>query len=145
MTSLYTWLLFLHLSAVALFLMAHGVSAAAAFVIRGQDGATTRPVLKLSQQSVFLAYPALLVVVVTGVWMGFLGSWWSHVWIWAAIVVFVATMGAMSVLARPYYQAREAGDAEISNYVAKTRPIVLLWIGLVGLVLLLALMTLKPF
>ncbi|HEY6875407.1 MAG TPA: hypothetical protein VI384_03525 [Candidatus Dormibacteraeota bacterium] len=145
MTSLYAWLLFVHLSAVALFLMAHGVSAAAAFVIRGQGGATTRPVLKLSQQSVVIAYPALLVVVITGVWMGFIGSWWRQGWIWASIVVFVATMGAMSALARPYYKAREAGDAEMETYVAQTRPITLLWIGIAGLLLLIALMTLKPF
>lgn len=145
MTSLYTWLLFFHLTGVATFLLAHGVSAAAAFVIRGQGGATTRPVLKLSQRSVIIAYPALLVVVITGVWMGFLGSWWHQVWIWAAIVVFIVTMGAMGALARPYYQAREAGDAEMETYVAKTRPFTLLWIGIAGLLLLIALMTLKPF
>jgi len=144
-TSLYTWLLFVHLTGVATFLLAHGVSAAAAFVIRGQGGATTRPVLKLSQQSVLIAYPALLVVVITGVWMGFLGSWWRQGWIWAAIVVFVATMGAMSALARPYYQERAAGDAEMPAFVAKTRPMMLLWIGAVGLLLLIALMTIKPF
>ena len=143
--SLYTWLLFVHLTGVATFLVAHGVSAAAAFVIRGQGGATTRPVLKLSQQSILIAYPALLVVVVTGVWMGFLGSFWRQGWIWAAIVVFVATMGAMSALARPYYQARKAGDAEMSTYVAKTRPVALLWIGVASLLLLIALMTFKPF
>ena len=144
MTSLYTWLLFVHLSAAALFLMAHGVSAAAAFLIRAQ-GTAARPLLNLSQRSVFVAYPALLLIVITGVWMGFIGSWWSHGWIWAAIVVLVVTIGAMSGLARPYYQAREAGDAEMPAFVAKTRPMALLWIGAVGLLLLIALMTLKPF
>ena len=144
MTSLYTWLLFVHLTAVAVFLLAHGVSAAASFLIRGQGG-DSRPALKLSQKSVFVAYPALLVVVITGVWMGFLGSWWGHGWIWAGIVVLVATMGAMSALSRPYYQAREAGDEQVAAFVAKTRPVALLWIGAVGLLMLLALMTLKPF
>jgi hypothetical protein len=93
--TLYAWLKFFHLAGLTLFLFAHGVSAGASLALRGTVSAQTRQLLVISQRSVTFYYPGLLVVVITGVWMGFIGSYWSRGWVWAAIVILVLTIGAM--------------------------------------------------
>ena len=55
------------------FLFAHGVSGGTAFALRGPISAATRRWLRLSMVANMVADPALLVVIVTGVWMAFLG------------------------------------------------------------------------
>ena len=144
MTSLYTWLLFVHLAALAAFLVAHGVSAAASFMVR-TNPATSKPVLQLSMRSAFVSNPALLIIIATGVWMGFLGSWWRMGWIWTSIVVLVAVMVAMGLLSRPFYAARSSEGVEFENNVARTRPEALALIGSIGLFVLVFLMVFKPF
>jgi len=137
--TLYAWLKFFHLAGLTLFLFGHGVSAGASLALRGTVSAQTRQLLVISQQSVMFYYPGLLVVVVTGVWMGFVGSYWSRGWVWAAIVILVLTIAAMTALARPYYKARDAAgksDQELGQALSKTRPILLAWIGAVALLLL---------
>ncbi len=75
MTSLYVWLKFLHLLGLGVFLMGHGVSAGAAVVLRGRPlDAVSRALLQVSIRSEAVSFPGLLLVPVTGVWMGFLGS-----------------------------------------------------------------------
>lgn len=144
--TLYAGLLFFHILGLVLFLFAHGVTAGASFALRGQVSGQARQLLLLSQRSAALFYPGLLVVVITGVWMGFIGSYWSRGWIWAAIVVLVLTIVAMGALARPYYKARESKtDQETATALSQAKPVVLAWIGAVALVLLVALMILKPF
>src|SRR5262249_30877237 len=83
--SLYVALKFVHLLGVAVFLFAHGVAAGASLLLRQPVAASARQLLTVSQRSAIVANPALLVIVITGVWMGFVGSWWGQVWIWAAI------------------------------------------------------------
>ncbi len=144
--SLYTWLKFFHLVGLVLFLFGHGMSAGASFALRGAVSGLTGRLLILSQRTAALYYPGLLVVVVTGVWMGFVGSWWRSGWIWAGIAVLVVTIGAMSALARPYYKAREAkSDQDLAQELSRARPGLLAWIGAVALLLLVGLMVLKPF
>ena len=150
MTSLYIWLKFLHLVGLGAFLLAHGVSAGASFVLRTQATAAARgPLLQLSVRSGAVGYPGLLLLIVTGVWMGFLGPWWRFGWIWAAIAVLVALMVAMSAMSVPYHGARDAvkanQDAEIESRLKAARPIALAVVGTVGLVLLIFLMVFKPF
>ena len=53
-------------------------------------------------------------MIITGVWMGFAGSWWGRGWIWTAIVVLALVIASMVFVARPYYTARLAkDDAEV--------------------------------
>src|SRR5206468_4272336 len=96
--TLYVGLKALHLLGLATFLFAHGVSGGTAFALRGPISAATRRWLRLSMVANMVADPALLVVIVTGVWMAFLGSWWGRGWIWAAIVVLVALIAAMFIV-----------------------------------------------
>jgi uncharacterized membrane protein len=149
-TSLYTWLKFLHVAGLAAFLFGHGIAAAAALVLRGRPvDSTTSALLRASINSYAIAYPGLLVLVVTGVWMGFLGSWWRSGWIWTAIAVLVAVFVAMSALSVPYHRTRDAlakneSNDQIASLLQKSRPIALAVIGALGLIVIIFLMVFKP-
>lgn len=148
LTSLYVWLRFFHLLGLAGFLFGHGISGGAAFALRSSAGAENQRLLHLSQKSQYVAYPGLLLLVVTGVWMAFAGHWWGHGWLWASVVVFVALFGAMGYIARPYYLARGAAsqtDDVVRTHLSRAKPNAAAWIGGVGLVVLIGLMVFKPF
>jgi len=147
-TSLYTWLRFFHLLGLIVFLLSHGVSGGASLALRKPASATSRQLLRLSELSGVVAYPALLVLIVTGVWMGFVGHWWGKGWIWASIAVFVALAVTMRLIARPYHMARSATqepDGVLNERLRQTRPLTAIWVGSVGLLVLLFLMVFKPF
>ncbi len=148
MTNLYSWLRFLHLFGLAAFLISHGVSAGAALAMRGPVSTASRGLLRLSLVSGAVAYPALLLLVATGVWMAFTGQLWGKGWIWASIVVFVAVVVAMGFIANGYRAARDAAkesDRILAERIRQTRPIAAVWIGSAGLLALLYLMVFKPF
>ncbi len=145
MTSLYAWLLFAHLTSLAAFLLAHGVSAAAAFAVRGL-GANSRPILAISFKSWYVAGPAFAVLLATGIWMGILGKVWGHGWIWVAIVILIGLMVGMNRMSVPFYQAREAkSDSDMAQHLARTRPEAMAWTAAVAMLAILFLMVFKPF
>ncbi len=132
MTSLYAWLRFFHLLGLVAFLLAHGVSGGASLALRKASSSTSRQLLRLSQLAGVVAYPALLVLIVTGVWMGFVGHWWGKGWIWASIAVFIALAVAMGLIARPYHMARSATqehDEVLNERLSHTRPLTAIWVG----------------
>jgi len=144
--SLYRWLLLLHLAGLSTFLLAHGVTAGAALGLRGRPSlGESRLLLRLSLRGAAVSYAGLLLLIVTGVWMGFLGSWWGRAWIWAAIGVFVGVFVAMGLISNAYRGARSATDERLGEAVARTRPLTATWVGTFGLAALLLLMVLKPF
>lgn len=148
MTSLYIWLKFVHLLFVFVFLFAHGISGGASFALRGAVTGSTRALLTLSQGSAQLGTPALLVILITGIWMTFAGHWSGMVWPWLALAVLVVVSGAMVYVSWPYYQAREAiagSDDALAQHLSRTRPVLAVWVGVIGLVVLLFLMVFKPF
>jgi uncharacterized membrane protein len=147
-TNLYVWLKFFHLFGLAVFLFAHGVSGGASLALRGPVSPQSRRLLRLSQRSSFIANPSLLVVIVTGVWMAFAGHSWGEGWLWASLVVLVALLGAMGFIARPYYMARDAAeqpDDVLIDRLGHARPLAAIWLGGVGLTVLIFLMVFKPF
>src|SRR2546421_12842055 len=97
--SLYVWLRFLHLFGVAMFLFAHGVSGGAALALRAPGSAPSRTLLRLSERSSLFANPGLSLLLVTGAWMGFAGSWRGRVWSSAALVALLAGCAFIRVLA----------------------------------------------
>ena len=146
MTSLYSWLLFTHLTSLAVFLFAHGISAVAAFAARS-NLTDSRWILQISQRSWFVAGPAILLLIASGIWMGFMGSWWGRGgWIWASIIVLVALIVSMNFLSRPFYQARSSSnDEEYKARLASANPMAMTWAAVVGIVVILFLMVFKPF
>jgi hypothetical protein len=150
MTNLYIWLKFLHLLGLGAFLVGHGISAGSSLVLRRPLPDLARAaLLQLSIRAYAAAGPGLLLLVVTGVWMGFLGSFWRTGWLWAAIIVLVATIVIMSANSVPYHKAREAAAkipmGAIEAELTKARPLVLAAVGGVGLLVLFFLMVFKPF
>jgi acyl-CoA synthetase (AMP-forming)/AMP-acid ligase II len=71
LTNMYVWLRFFHLFGLAVFLFAHGISGGASLLLRSPVSPDTRKLLRLSQRSSFISNPALLIVIMTGVWMAF--------------------------------------------------------------------------
>jgi hypothetical protein len=150
MANLYLWLKFLHIAGLGVFLLAHGVSAGTSLMLRRASSDAVRvPLLRASIQSAVAFYPALLVIVVTGVWMGFEGHWWRSGWIWAGIVTLVAVIVIMSAMGVPYHKARDAANAkpptDLEPVLKRARPIELAAVGAIGLVILFYLMVFKPF
>ena len=148
MTNLYAWLKFLHLIGLALFLFGHGITAGSAVTLRGRPGAAvSRVLLNVSIRSYAIAYPGLILLIVTGVWMGFLGGFWRSGWIWTALGVLVVLFAAMGALSVPYHKARDAKDDDsvLDSSLGGARPMVVSTIGAIGLLALIFLMVFKPF
>jgi hypothetical protein len=103
---------------------------------------------------------------VTGIILGFMGNWWGQLWIWASLVVLVLVFVGMQVrgsgyltklrkaLGAPYFERMglqeplpPASPDEINalRSVSSSRGAELLGMGGIALLLLLWLMTLKPF
>jgi hypothetical protein len=145
---MYSWLLFIHVLSLGAFLFAHGVSGGASFLLRGPVTGTTRNLLRLSQRSGVVADPAIIIVLITGVWMTFAGSWQGRIWPWLSLGILLGTFAAMLFVARPYYMAREAtegSDEEVAAKLANTKPELAAAVGVVALVILFGLMVFKPF
>lgn len=162
---MYRWWVFLHVVGGFGFFMAHGASAAAAIRLRSERSPDrVRALLDLSSATLGAMYGSLLLLLAGGIVAGFLGNWWGEGWIWTAIGVLVAIMGAMYGLASTYYnRVREAAGVQTSEQRKKgmepgppdpdrlatlltsARPVVIMAVGLVGLLVILWLMILKPF
>lgn len=102
----------------------------------------------------------LLLIIITGVWLGAAGNWFGRAWIWAAIVALVLTFILMTLMGRQYHPLRVAAGQrrgsdrgrepalpaapdEVRRLALSTSPWPLL--GRVALALLLWLMIFKPF
>jgi hypothetical protein len=161
---MYGWLLFAHIASVAGFLLAHGTSAAMALRLRSEktpDG--IRSLTELSKLTTGVMYTFIVLIVISGVFLGFQGQWWGRVWIWAALAVLILTIGGMSALGGRYNAVRGAvglpawdprgkvttsapgSPEEIRRTVEATPAGAITAMGVVALALLLWLMILKPF
>lgn len=149
MTSVYVWLKFVHLAGLGMFLFGHGISGGVSFALRTRPvGDVSRALLQLSVWSYRIAYPGLLLLVATGVWMGFEGAWWGRGWIWSAIALLVLVAGLMTYLSLPFHRARESlkeADSVLAERLDRTRPALAAWVGTIGVTGILFLMVFKPF
>lgn len=98
-------LLFAHVLAAFLYLLAHGGSVAVAYGVRRETNAERlRALLDLSRSTVAVANALLMLMIACGVGLAFLGHWWSAPWLWLAIVVLVAILVVMARSAGPYFR-----------------------------------------
>ena len=161
----YPWVVFIHVAAAFLFVMGHGASMWTSDQIRRErDPARVRALLELSSRSLGLVYTALITLLIAGIAAGIMGGHFGRGWIWAAIVVLITIIVLMYALASRYYaQVREAvgmrsygmpKDApepipvsaeELALLVDNRRPDVIGLVGIIGLLIILWLMMLKPF
>jgi hypothetical protein len=155
---LYQWIVYVHILAVFAFLLAHGAATAITFRLRGERKIERiRALLDLSASMRILGGVSLVVLILAGIILGFMGAWWGHGWIWTALILLVLMSVAMSVLAsRPLARARQVlaassaadtaeVDQQLSALLAAPNPVVLSAIGGVGIAIILWLMMFKPF
>jgi hypothetical protein len=160
----YPWVVLAHVIGAFGFILAHGVSAFAAFRMRADPRPeTVASMMSASSMSFGLMYPSLIVLLVAGIAAGFMGDWWGRAWIWVSIGLLVAIATAMYLVGTTYYiRIRHAvgmgapqdpkdtapptpvDAGELAALLASRRPELLALIGGGGLVLLVALMELKP-
>ena len=162
---MYPLLMFLHVVGVFGFLMAHGVSASVSFALRGERNLEwVRALLMLSAQSYPVMYGSLLLLLIAGVILGFMGSWWGRAWIWVSLVLLIAIIvlmsrfgsriygGARKMTGLPYMERGKsqppiepASAEEINALLDKGNPMLLTVIGFGGIVIIAWLMMAKPF
>lgn len=158
-------LILIHVVAALVFIVAHAVSAVAIFQVRAEsDRAKLTAILTRSGIALIVAYIAILVLLIAGIWLGFVGSYWGHLWIWIALALLVGVGIAMTPLAAgPMRGVREAlgiqmgkpkegeppaapkSDAELAAARAALKPELTAVIGVVALVIIIWLMYTKPF
>jgi uncharacterized membrane protein len=165
MTDFHPTLILIHVLASLVFVVAHAVSAVAMFQVRGQsDRAMLTATLNRSSKALIVAVIALLILLVAGVILCFVGGWWGSLWIWVSLVLFVGVGGAMTPFAAiPMRDVRAAlgiqvrkpkpgepppgpkSDEELAAARAALRPELVLVIGLASLIAIWWLMVTKPF
>jgi uncharacterized membrane protein len=161
----YQYLLFAHLLGFALFLIGHGVSMFfTAALRRERNPDRLRAILDLSLSSLIANYLGLLLLIVSGIWLGFAGGFWGQGWIWTAIAILVLEMALMiymgvtffgrvrtAVGLQPYRRTDQvplgpvASPDELNQLLSGRQPGIVMGLGVLGLLALLALMVLKPF
>ena len=162
---MYVWVVFLHMVFVTGFLLAHGISAGVILQLNNErEPERIKALLDLSGHSARFMYISLLLLLVTGVVAGFMGSWWGQIWLWASLVVLVLIFVGMQVrgsayltnlrkaIGAPYFESMKLQDPlpastqeEITHLIQPSRGMELLGMGGVGLLIILWLMILKPF
>ena len=158
---MYQWWLWAHILFVAGFLLSHGTSAAMGFRLRQEQSADEiRGLTRLSKATNNFTYGFLLLIILTGVAMGFQNNWWRFAWIWVALGVLIVAIGAMNALSQPYHNIRvgvglpgrrrnetaaPASPEQLQQLVARANPWPISLVGAVAILILLWLMVLKPF
>ncbi len=161
----YQWIVFLHVTSVFGFLLAHGESLAVALRLRRErDPLAVRALLGLSSVTRRLMFGSLALLLAAGTLAGTMGGWWSEGWIWAALALLVAIAVVVMVYGASHYrrlravveaavkkgeqssaQSADVESAELRSLLASPRPLVVSGAAAVGLVAILWLMLFKPF
>jgi hypothetical protein len=166
---MYRWWVFVHIMGAFAFLLGHGVSVAMSLALRRErEPQRIQAVLGLSRVYLNVTYASLLVLLIAGIVAGFLGDWWGRGWIWAALAILVVLWVSMSLLGTSFYDrvriavgtepmlgSRKKAwlkerpppvtPGELDALLSSNRPFLLVWMGVIGLAVILWLMVLKPF
>jgi hypothetical protein len=167
-THMYSWIVFAHVVAVLVFLLAHGVATVVTFKVRGERNVERiRALLDLSRATRAITTVSMLVMLAAGVIAGFMGNWWMYGWIWLSLGLLVVIGMSMTFLgSRSFDRIRQlvqpemtpsrvkqkskpspvaSPDQQLADVVAATHPWLLTILGGGGLVVILWLMMFKPF
>lgn len=165
MDSLYLWLKFIHVLAGFTFFLSHGTSIAVAFKLkREKQLSRIHALFDLSGSMWNITMISLLVLLVVGIVISFMGNWWKFGWIWVSLVLLVGITVWMFVLGQgTYHPIRKAiglpymhkskelpaedpiPESEWLEMIAHTRPWEMLIIAYGGFVVIIWLMMFKPF
>ena len=158
-------LVFIHVFFGFLYMLSHGVAFTTSYRLKYEsDLKRIQAQLDLSKSSFALMYISLLVLLLAGIVLGFLGLWWSSGWIWVSLGMLLMILVVMGVIAsRHFHRIRKAvgmpyldrnkdhpaiepaSPEEIHSLLSSGRPHLLTLIGLGGWAIILFLMLFKPF
>lgn len=142
---MYRWIVFIHIASVLGLLLVHPVTVA--FHLKEErDDTRIRELLEVSEAASRLRWIFFGLVILSGVVLGFLGSWWSTAWIWAALVIFVLIGVVMNLYGGRMIDriADTQDDSEMERLLSRFRPWILAVTGTGGLLVILFLMLFKP-
>jgi 4-hydroxybenzoate polyprenyltransferase len=142
---MYQWIVFIHIASVLGLLIVHPVTVA--FHLKEErNDIRIRELLEVTEAASTLRWIFFGLVILSGVALGFLGSWWSSAWIWAALAIFVLIGLVMNLYGGRTIDriADTRDDAEMERLLARFRPWILGVTGAGGLLLILYLMLFKP-
>ena len=161
---MYGFVVLLHVLGAFTFVAAHGVSMVAAIRLRGERERVRQvALLDVSAAGVGVMYVGLLVLLAAGILAGFMGDHWGRAWIWAALVTLVLVIVVMYAVATPFYGRMRAAagigqwaerrdrykppatEADLDMLATSNAPFVLATVGVIGLIVIIWLMLLKPF
>lgn len=159
---MYSFVVFIHVLSVIIFLLAHGVSITVFFLIRRQPSVErTRILMEVRKAAVPVMMIAFLVLILSGIGAASIGQWWSRGWVWASIGVLVGIFLAMGFMGRTYFDriqnlfqpakrtentvAAVLHTQDLVPVLRNSHPRILSLIGVSGLVVILYLMMYKPF
>jgi hypothetical protein len=142
---MYRWIVFIHIASVLGLLLVHPVTVA--FHLKQErDDTRIRELLEVSEAATNLRWGFFGLTLLSGVVLGFLGSWWSTAWIWAAIAIFVLIGVVMNFYGGRMIDriADTRDNAEMERLLSRFRPWILAVTGTGGLLVILYLMLFKP-
>jgi len=165
LTTYLPWLKFAHILGAFLFVGGHGVSMAMALRLRHErEPARMLAILDLSASAIGIATVGMLVLLVAGIADGVVGGYFGRLWIWLALVIFIGTGFAMTPLASGHFNAIRLALGQRTRQLKATdpdpvplpidqtialaaspRPMQVAAFGGIALLVLLWLMTFKPF
>jgi len=141
----YQWIVFIHIASVLGLLLVHPVTVA--FHLKEERNDTRiRELLEVSEAASTLRWIFFGLTIASGLVLGFMGSFWGTMWIWAALVIFVAIGLVMNLYGGRTIDriADTRDDAEMERLLTRFRPGILAVTGAGGLLLILYLMLFKP-
>ena len=142
---MYRWIVFIHIASVLGLLLVHPVTVA--FHLKQErDDTRIRELLEVTEAASTLRWIFFGLVILSGVVLGFLGSWWSTAWIWAALAIFVLIGVVMNLYGGRMIDriADTEDNAEMERLLSRFRPWILGVTGGGGLFVILYLMLFKP-
>lgn len=159
---MYNWLVFAHVFFAFLFMLAHGVHAAAMLTFRAEkDPARSLALLDLLPDLKLVRVLTVLLGV-PGIAAAWVAGWWTQFWTWGSLVIFLIISFVMFQYGSSYFgliqdsgrrvvEARASGsdvEAALKAYEAarlSNRTPAVTVVGLLGLAIILWLMRFKPF
>lgn len=160
---MYEFVVFLHIAGTVVFALGHGTAIAVVFRLRVEsEHPRIAALLDASTWSTSLMYIGLLLIIGSGVALGFMGDYWGYWWLWVSIGVLVLVLGAMYGMAAPFYGklrvatggtipdkyksrvTAEDAAATLTTLATSPKPMIMTLIGGVGLAVILWLMIAQP-
>jgi 4-hydroxybenzoate polyprenyltransferase len=141
----YRLVVFVHIASILGLLLVHPVTVA--FHLKQErDDVRIRELLEVTEKASTLRWVFFGLTILTGVLLGFMGSFWGAAWIWAALIIFVLIGVVMNRYGGRMIDriADARDDREMERLLSGLNPAILAWTGAGGLVVILYLMLFKP-